>query len=275
MFGTLFSSGLRHLHRKGGGVDICVVSSGRDVESLRGRCEALGWSYLSTDRNNVCLAQNIAIDLHTAAKMIYKLDEDIFVTEGTFEKLMRAYHAAPERLNMEVGFVAPLIPLNGYGYVKVLKRLGLAKEWGRRFGALFHTEGLFLHTAVYKEPEAALFMWGAYHEKLRDIDALNALFQRESGKNGELDLSICPHRFNIGAILFARPTWESMGMFPVERTGTGMGRDETALCAWCMLHTRAIVISEDCVVGHLGYSPQTKTMLEYYKSHIGQFDIGD
>ena len=99
------------------GIDVCVVISGKTDARLRDICREHGWSCLSTRRNNLSLAQNTAIRLHPAAQWIYKMDEDMFLTEGVFERMKAAYLSAPGKTSIEVGFVSPLIPVNGYGHV--------------------------------------------------------------------------------------------------------------------------------------------------------------
>ncbi len=236
-------------------VDVCIASSGLDSESLDAICESKGWSYLATARNHVSLVQNLAIHLHPSAQWIFKMDEDIYVTEGFLEKLADCHRHAAREIRFDIGFVAPLIPVNGYGHVRILEKLNLVKEWENRFGALKYTEGFYRNRQILQNPECARFMWGETCTELRDIDALNLKFQGGG-------YSICPIRFSIGAILFERCVWKEWGLFPVV-VGTGMGEDERHVCEFCHLHSRAIVIAEDTVVGHLGYGPQTKSMLEF------------
>ncbi len=244
------------------GIDVCVVISGKTDVRLREICRERGWSCLSTKRNNLALAQNTAIRRHPAAKWIYKMDEDIFLTEGVFERMKAAYLAAPKRVSTEPGFVSPLIPINGYGHVQILRRLGLESAWESRFGQLMYTDGLTAHTSILKNPAAARFMWGETEPMLRDIDKLNSLFSEGKGR-----VSICPIRYSIGFVLFDRELWNKFGHFYVCLTGTNLGLDEEQICQYCMLYAKAIVVAEDAVVGHFSYGPQTKAMLEYMKEN--------
>ena len=245
-----------------GDLDVCVVTAGKTVESLRDMCREHGWSYLSTRRNNVSLAQNVAIRIHKAARWIYKMDEDIFLTEGVFEKMKAAYLSAPSQIHADVGFVSPLIPVNGYGHVQILRRTGLESAWEARFGALMYTDGLTAHTSILSNPEAARFMWGETESQLRGIDALNDLLSHENGR-----LSVCPYRYSVGFILYERSLWEKMEYFYVPATGSGLGLDEEQICYYCLLHAKAMVVFEDAAVGHFSYGPQTKAMIDYMKSN--------
>ena len=235
-------------------IDVCVVTSGKRVVRLESLCAERGWSYLCTRRNHVCLAQNLAIHCHPKARWIYKIDEDIFLTAGFFEKLKEIYRKAECEQRFEIGFVAPLIPVNGYGHVRVLEKTGLVDEWEARFGRLRYTEGFYRNTSILSNPDAARFMWGIGNPKLRDIDALNERFA------ADVTYSVCPIRFSIGAILFNRFTWADWGMFPVVM-GTGMGEDEEHVCRYCLMHSKAMVVAENALVGHLAYGPQTGAMM--------------
>ena len=106
-------------------IDICVITSGKWSERLNSLCKDNNWSYLSTKRNNVSLAQNIAIDLHKSAEYIFKLDEDIFLTSNYFENMMEAYKQASVITNYNIGVLAPILPINGYGHVKIIEKFGM------------------------------------------------------------------------------------------------------------------------------------------------------
>ena len=63
-----------------------------------------------------------------------------------------------------------------------------------------------------------------------------------------------------------------MGRFKVG-LGTNMGQDEVQLCKYCMIESKAIIISENTVAGHFSYGPQTNAMKEYYNSHREIFKV--
>ena len=242
------------------GIDVCVVTSGLVNEDLKKLCERENWSYLATKRNNINLAQNIAIELHPKAEWIYKLDEDVFITKGFFENLKATYELAKKTSRMEIGFVGPIMPLHGYGHARLLEKLNLVSEWEKRFGSLYYTEGLYDHKQIIDNPEVAKFMWGSEIPELKDVDALNDRFAAMKP-----DYRIYSARFGIAAILYSRKFWLGVGRFPVESEGCGMGADEFAFCQYCMSHSHAIVVSENSVVGHFAFGKQTKAMFEYYK----------
>ena len=57
------------------------------------------------------------------------MDEDIFVTKGTFETLIETYNKVEKDSDYEVGFVSPIIPVNGYGYTRILDVLNIREKW--------------------------------------------------------------------------------------------------------------------------------------------------
>ena len=246
-------------------IDVCIVSSGLYSKKLESIALENSWSYLSVKQNKVTLVQNIAIDLFREAKMIYKLDEDMFVTSNFFSQLMETYTKVKENDNYKIGFVAPLIPINGFSNVTVLKKTNTLKSYEKKFGKAYHDGGG--DEPIIKNPDIARFMWGESEKVLRDIDKLADMFSNE-----EFSYDICSIRFSIGAILFSRDLWEEMGRFEVG-LGNNMGVDEVQMCRHCMLFSRAIVVAENTIVGHFSYGPQTKTMIDYYNDNRKIFKV--
>ncbi|HOA56227.1 MAG TPA: hypothetical protein PKG75_11400 [Clostridiales bacterium] len=246
-------------------MDVVLVTSGLVNEELQELCENYGWSYISTVRNNVSLAINIAITRFPQAKYIYKIDEDIFTTAGCFEAMRETYDRLTHDSKYEVGFVTPLIPVNGYGYVRLLELFDAVGLWEERFGELMYTDCYRHHRTIHDSPEAAMFMWGEENPQFADIDAM-----AEKLANRSFQYSICPIRYSIGFILFTRRNWMKMGMFPVKQH-MNLGADEEHICKFCMMHARVMAVAENTIVGHLSYGPQHKKMEEYYRAHPEKF----
>lgn len=137
-------------------MDICILTAGLYSAEMAKHCADRGWSYLSTKRNNVSLIQNLAIHLHPAAQYIFKLDEDIFITEGYFENMLRAWHHAEEG-DYVPGVMAPLIPVDPYGNVRVLEKFGLTEKNTEMFEKPKYS--CDLNRQFYKNPESAKFFW--------------------------------------------------------------------------------------------------------------------
>ena len=245
-------------------IDVCIVSSGKYDEDLSKIAKNNDWSYLSIKRNCVSLAQNITIKLFNKAEYIYKLDEDIFVTEGYFETLLKTYQHCEKEGEYQVGFVAPTIPINGYGNMKILNRFNLIKTYTEKFEKPLYAAGK--HRKIESDPEVAKFMWGKGNY-LPNIDEMN-----QQMKNDEFSYSACPIRFSIGAILFKRTRWEDMQFFKVKR-GNCLGLDEEQICAFCMTSSRAIIVSNNTVVGHLSFGKQNEEMKKYFMENKEKFEI--
>lgn len=241
-----------------GDMDICVVSSGKFSPELDQLCAENGWSYLSTKENNVARIQNTAIWLHPNARYIYKLDEDVFITEGYFENMLRAYEHAKTG-EYEPGIMAPLLNVNGYAHMRILEKLGLKDVFSQRFEPIKYMAGP--HRKIENDPEAAKMMWGE-GGLVPSIDELNARFGAEP-----LEERACPIRFSIGAILFERQLWEDMGYLSVDPKGTNMGMDEVEMCSFCLINSRPLMVSENVVVGHLSFGTQNAPMKEYFEEH--------
>jgi hypothetical protein len=243
-------------------IDVCVVTSGLFSEKVDALCKENNWSYLSTKNNNVALVQNVAISLHPNAKYIYKLDEDIFITKGYFSNMMRAFEHAKTG-EYTPGVMAPLLPINGYAHVRILKKLGLDEHYAANFEEVKYMAGP--DRQIENNPAVAEFMWGE-GGLVPDVDEMNRRFSAEP-----LEERACPIRFSIGAILFERSLWEAMRYFKVDRRGNAMGQDEEELCAYCCIHSRPLMVSENIVVGHLSFGKQNKPMQAYYDAHPERF----
>jgi hypothetical protein len=120
---------------------------------------------------------------------------------------------------------------------------------------------------IEQNPETAKYFWGV--GDIPHLDMLDAWLGKQ-----EFSFSLCPIRFSIGAIFFKREIWEKMGYFKVKR-GTNMGQDEIQICSLAMTVSRAIIVSENTVVGHLSFGKHNEAMKEYFLSHPERFQITD
>lgn len=236
-------------------IDICVLSSGLYSQKLNDICKKNEWSYLSTKRNHVGLVQNIAINLFKNAELIYKLDEDIFINKGFFEKLNETLIDAKKNLNIHVGMVTPLIPVNGYTYIKVLEELNLLNEYENKFGKTYYDTTR--DNKVISNIDAVKYIW----DKTSDLKKIN-----ENLLEKPLEYDVCPIRFSIGAILFERKLFEDMGYFKVSKT-LGLGEDEEDICCYCLNESKAVVASKNTIVGHLSFAPTNKDVEKLYKEN--------
>jgi hypothetical protein len=249
-------------------MDVVVVSAGVFIDELAAICERNNWSYLSIDENNVTLVLNTVICLIPDAELIWKIDEDMLLTANFFAQVRAAHDRALAESKYEVGFTAPLINVNGYSYLRILEKTGLLDAYESRFGRAFY--GSLFPNAVQQiqaDPEAAKFLWG-WQSGLPALDELDAQFADKP-----FEYSVCPQRFSIGAILLPRVTWQQMGGFTVIPGETNLGLDEENLCHHCMDKSRAIIVSENTVVGHLGFQPQGAAMRQFFLEHGDVFAL--
>lgn len=243
-------------------IDVCIISSGLYNEELSTRAKKNNWSYLATNINSVTIIQNVAMALYEDYKWIYKIDEDMFVTEGAFEGLINCYIMAEKESGYEVGIVAPVIPVNGYGYKKVLAKLGKEKEYEDLFGKI--RIGGNPKYEIEKNPDTAVFMW----KNTLQIDELNKLFNNDKG------YSICGVRFSIGFILMKHSFWNGMQGFFVSGN-PDMGSDEEEVCSNCIINSQPIIVADNVVVGHFSFGRQTEIMKDYYNDNREWFSISN
>ena len=235
--------------------DVCLISPGLRNEALADICRREGWSYLSTATNDVSLAQNVCFRLHDDAEMIIKLDEDMFVLPNTISDLLAEYKRIKLEGKVNPGFVAPIIPLNGFCYRYLLEMLGLLGEYEARFGtARLATAGLPVHTS----PVVARWIW----ERTSPLESLAVRLQ--GMKRREL---LSPIQFSIGIIAFERSFWEEIGYFAVPRHKIAarmstLGGDEACLCAAAMVYSRPIVVTTAALAGHFAFGPQYDAMTD-------------
>lgn len=241
-------------------IDICIISPGKYNQRLAELARVHEWSYLSTKKNSVTLAQNIAFAIFEKYEWIYKMDEDIFVTEYVFENLYQSYREVEETSNYRVGVTVPLMPVNGCGYHMVLEKAQKKSDYEKKFGKI--VIGGNPESEIERNPESAVFMWA----ECPHIDKINRMFSDVE------PFVACGVRYSIGFILMRHSFWEEMQGFSVSG-GVDMGVDEEEVCASCINRSRALVISRRAVAGHFSFGPQTERMKWYLSEHPEKFEI--
>ena len=249
------------------GMDVCVISSGLFDKELDRIAKENSWSYLSTMRNCLTLAQNIAILLHPKAEWLFKMDEDIFVTKHSFKTMLDTYCAVHNNDSYNISFVAPLMPLNGYGHVRVLQKLGMTGVYEKMFEKVKYAA--ISNRMIGYSPEVAKFFWGE-NGFIPSIDYMDEEFHSQ-----EFKYRACPVRYSIGFILMRRDLWDVMGGWKVPEEGSGMGMDEDQINQFCIMYSFAMIVSENTVVGHFSFGQQNDAMREYYASHKDKFLLRD
>lgn len=251
-------------HTDTGSVDVCIVCSGLApaAEEVRRLAAERGWSFLQSEEDLLAHAQNLAVRRFTRAGWIAKLDEDMFPTAGWLEGLRDVYARAEAEGRFRVGFVAPAIPVNGFGCRLVLELTGGLGEYERAFPQ-HSAVSAGLGTPISTEPEVAEWMW-------RWTSPLDGCARKLARFAGEY--SVCPHRFSIGAFLMHRGAFDDAGGFAVAKWPGTLGYEETQLCLWCMDQSRAILVSHSSLVGHFAFGPQWAHMNTVLQREPALFD---
>lgn len=243
--------------------DVCLVSSGTYNKQLELLALSHKWSYLTTKENNLCLAQNECIEHHPNAEYIFKIDEDMFMTKGSFKTLLEEMQRLEEYSDYVPGAIVPLINVNATCLPKLLRYTDNWQAYVETFGKPFVSDGRTHHDEITFNPDITKWLWERINIDTTDIKWVGKTIRSE----------LCATRFSIGMVLFKRDVWQNMGQFPytpddpVEYKRIGLGEDEKALCNYCMMKARPMFICNDVLVGHLSYGPTTKDMMKFFKKH--------
>ena len=233
--------------------DVCLVTPGSFNPHVASLAQHHEWSYLHTAANRVSLAQNLAVLIHPSAKLIHKLDEDIFLPPFFFEQMLASYARVKQEARYRIGFCAPLLNVNGYSYIPFLERLNLTEEYRDRFGELTTAAN---GVRIQYDPNACRWIW----EHTLPFDETAEKIASQGFR-----YSTIPHRFSIGAILMERPFWEQLGGMHNTVAGgpKALGSDENYLCRECVASSHVMICFEHILTGHFSFGPQEAGMLPF------------
>lgn len=239
-------------------IDYCLASSGIYSVEMDKLAEQNGWSYLYMDKNQVCYLQNLIIEKHPKAELIFKFDEDILIGEGFFESMLEGYQLVEHEGECRVGFVVPIVPLNCSGYVSYLEGAELKAEFEERFGRAYRSR----FSVVFGMIEAAEYLW-------QSMGTFDAMCKRFATKEGYRMYNCY---YNIGCILYSRERWLMMGKWPVSKQSSGMGDDERFILQDNMDKDMAIYELNNVLAGHFAFGPQKQKMQEFFENHRDIFE---
>ena len=180
------------------------------------------------------------------------------------ETLMKTYEDCEKKGDYKVGFVAPTIPINGFGHMLVLERFNLIDKYTKKFERPIYAAGP--DRMIESNPEVAKFMWGE-GGYLPNIDKISETLSKD-----KFAYVACPIKFSIGAILYKRSLWVEHNMFTVSKD-SGLGNDELELCGYLTYDSKAIIVSKNVAVGHLSFGKQNGPMKEYFMEHKQLFEV--
>ncbi|MDQ1373456.1 MAG: hypothetical protein QOJ09_794 [Actinomycetota bacterium] len=228
--------------------DVCLLSAGVHPPELAKTAQRNNWSYLTTETRRISTVQNIAIREHPQADWIYKVDEDVLVTDKCFEHVRSGYLAVEDTGEFRPGFAAPILNVNGFSYVPFLEALGLRDEYASQFGG---TPRACTGIPIHRQGPAAAWVW----RHSVPVDAVARRFTEQP-----FSYSIIPHRFSTGFVLFRREFWVLMEGIRAPLTPPGAGIDEAYLCSQCVDRSRVMVLVHNAYAGHYAFGRQEATM---------------
>lgn len=136
-----------------------------------------------------------------------------------------------------------------------VETIGESEEFNDLFGPL----KIGLDEKIHTDAKMAEWIW----KKTLPFDKVPQIVKNQN----ESQYTIANYRYSIGAILFKRNWWKEIGYFATGADGV-TGLEEVQVCAHCMNNMEAIVIVEDCLVGHLEFYRQKDKIHEFYKENF-------
>lgn len=235
--------------------DVCITTAGKRVPALADLCRQNGWTYLTTKDNKTGLVLNKAIAAHPQATQCFKLDEDIFISNGFFDEMIAGYAALVAEGIHNPGFCSPMINVNGVSYLSFLDGIGRRDAYRSLFGELRQAAS---GVRAHHDPEAAKWLW----RHSLPLDAVAERIRTTSYAAPVESAKLIGSRFSIGAIYFERDFWASIGGFGSSWRQGILGVDESTLCAACIERSRPMFYLENVFAGHFSFYPQESAMMD-------------
>ena len=248
-------------------IDVCLLSSGRYDDRLSAISKHNNWSYFVTDINNILYAQNLMMASFSEKEYIYKMDEDVYVTENCFNKMFNCLDRAQKSGELNVGYVTPIIPLSSSSYI-FLEEFGLVEKYKKTFKRKLYYGGDLSSPEIRSDSNFSHFYWS--------IDNIDMLSQRAEN-NGGNKFRVIAGRHAICFILFSREFFNSMGGFDLgELEGIGYDwkdGDEFQIMQHCINFGYYGLMTLDSVCGHFCYAKQEKDMIKFRRENPYYFKI--
>lgn len=248
-------------------IDVCLLSSGLYDERLSIIAKKYNWSYFSTDINNIIYAQNLMLGEFSEKTYIFKMDEDVYVTEKSFDKMFDLYNKLTEAGEFKIGFISPMIPLNSSSYI-FLEEFDIKEEYKKKFNRKLYYGGDISSPDIRVDSRFPKFYWS-----IANIDELN----KKAESKGSCRYRIIAGRHAICFILFTKDFINSMGGFCLdEYDGVGYDwkdGDEFQIMQHCINFGYYGVMLLDTVCGHFCYAKQEEDMIAFRKANKHYFAI--
>ncbi len=206
----------------------------RYVEHLLTSRPDVPWDTIAGPRGKGPLVANLQNECvrRYPESVYFKIDEDLFVSNGWVDKLQRVYNA--HRDDPRLALVTPVIPNNAIGFDHLLRRFpALREEYDRLFGYPLSTE---CNGPVWFYPQVAEWIT----RKFLDLDAAG----RQLG--GASETFAC--RFSINCLVYDYRHWRELGGIP--------DQEEPAWGQWIPDHGKFNVLATDTLVHHYSFFVQ-------------------
>jgi len=267
----------RRMYEYSSGYDVIVVNpGGLNREKALSLVKEFGWSYFESYPALLEAAENYVIHNLVESPLVIKVDDDIFITNHTFPKLISGYKRIAE-CGAEIGFVAPVLNVNTISYYYFLQTLDLTEQYSH----LFEDPMIFRNwkkQMIWYDGRTAEWIW-EHSLPLNDISEIFAERNRDS-------FVPIPTRFSIGLILFEREFFEqTLGFFATfpkvkltvknHKASSGSNLkiplfpdiDEASINFYSDWSHRGRFLILDAFAGHFSYFPQTEHMKKWYEKN--------
>lgn len=209
----------------------------RYVQRLLKQHPEIPWDTISGPRGKGPLVANLQNECvrRYPESLYFKIDEDLFVSRGWIEKMLRAYEQFAQ--NERLALLTPVIPNNGVGFHHLLHRFPeLAAEYRARFP---HPIVPDCNGPVWIYPQIAEWITRKFlnmqqaHQLLAERPAPFETFAR---------------RFSINCLVYDYRHWQQMGGIPDD--------EEPAWGQWICDHNKFNVLVTDTLVHHYSFFVQ-------------------
>jgi len=246
--------------------DVVIVDPGGiGKDTLINYAKTYGWSYLATKHRRISTALNIAVRTFNHATLIFKLDDDVFVTKNAFKALIQTLIKSFEKAKNLPAIVMPVMNLNLVTYIHFLEVMGLTYEFKQKFKVKNLRYGLKI---VREKSDVAIWIW----KNSLPLDDVARIYNEKAKLKYPNAFDVINVRPSIGFVLFTRTFWNIMREF-LGDVGKGMGYDDLGIVTTVSDKYLGIVICLNVLVGHLSYGPQTLEMIKFYERNKDLFQI--
>ena len=239
-------------------IDVVIITPWKKDNKLIEYCNKFWRSYLYTKDNKLSLTQNIAIKLHNNAKYIYKMDEDIFITEWFFSNLKKKYELAIKNSEFIPWAITPVININAFWYPYFLKAIGKKEEWTKKFWPI--------------KQEINYVKKNEQTEYLRSCTLPIDETQEKYFKHIDISKEYITNsvKYSIWCFMFPRKVWEDFWWFDVAFEWA-LWKEETQFLSYTINNSCPIILCENSLCWHFSFWPQKKRMKEFFDKNRDLF----